>query len=265
MNRYVCIAPILMLIVFLNFSCSNKGFQREGLLYYYSKMVPNPIDTMLRQNQIWFQDSAIIYEMKIFTTTEDHKLSGTVIHKSYNTFKFTYLDLRTLRCQDYYNFSDTALPYCNYFLKPDEWISWKFYAENNKQKVTDSLTLLPDTVMDGHHFKRVKTVNLFPGSDFEFVYWLRCKETENIFHINQVYEKRFPGCKTTRTELIDPHSSSHSIFGYNILHQRLSDEERKIFKKWAKNATQTTLPLLTLDKALKVPIHNPALDGWPTP
>lgn len=211
---------------------------------------PQPSSIHDYEYKIWFKDSCVIYERKMFISSETQYSDTTIINSdTYEVFKYTYLDLRNLHCQDYYNLNDTAKPFCNYFLKPDQIIVWQFYAEKKNQDITEKMIDIGDTVIQHQHFKRIKTVNKYGTSGDEYVFFQNCNNPLNIFHINKTLDEKFPHCPVTRSELIDSNSVVKVSFEFRIVESSLSDGQKKIFLNWGENAKKSYLPLLSYDEA----------------
>jgi hypothetical protein len=161
--------------------------------------------------------------------------------------------LRTMNCQDYSNFSDTALPYKNYHLKPGESPSVVFYGHKKKRNISDSSVNLPDTIIQSKVLKRIKMVHIYDSTSYEYVYYIDCNIKKNIFHINISIDEMFPDCQVTKSELrANLHTNLKNIFEFNMLKQRLSSTEEKIFDKWGKNAILTKLPLVDFLESLNM-------------
>jgi hypothetical protein len=237
-----------------NYSYAQK-FQKEGLVHYYDNLVTRNNTTPIPVNRIWFKDSCIIYERKVINRTEDHTITGVVIKNSYDIYKSSFLDLRTLKCQDYYNLSDTAQPFSNYILKPDDALGWNFYYPF--EKTNDKMIAMPDTIIERQNFKRIRRV--VPNHDNWYeILFLTCNKKKNIFHIYKNFEekleKKYPYCKVTRSELTDLNFSFKRIFQYFIVREKLNSLETKIFNKWILNSATTTLPIISLFEVNKLPI-----------
>ncbi len=252
MNKFLIFNTIFILFFFTSYS--QKRYQKEGLLIHYTNLNSKE----MKENRIWFKDSVIIYEMNVNNSIEYDSDTGRVHKSSYDVYKYTYLDLRTLKCQDYTYFSDTATVVCNYHLKPDEGIGcWDFYSDNSKHNITDNLPLnrIPDTTIDKQNFYRMKVIDTF---GFIFIYYFNCNIKKNIFSFNKLLDNRDPGCIITRIEIIDSKSVfPKTVFEYKIVEEKLNCEENKIFKKWERNASETKLPVNSLKEVSAIPIPMP--------
>jgi hypothetical protein len=200
------------------------------------------------ESKIWFKDSCVIYEVKVITTfTND--IDDSYFKESHDIYKYTYLDLRTLICQDYYNLSDTALPVCNYQVKSGESMNWDFYSKRSMDPAGEFIPL-PDTIFENKSYKRVRFAN--KAFQYEDVFYLDCEPRNNIFHINKTVDELYPNCKVVRLETRgDLKSPLVGIFHPTIVREKLTTQEKEIFKKWGVNAKSTTLPMLTQSEASK--------------
>ena len=101
-----------------------------------------------------------------------------------------------MHAQDYLNLSDTAKPLTNYLVKENESVSWNFYSKTQPyDKFIDSLNQLPDTTLDNLQFKRVYFDIFGEGWHQRVTYYLLLTPYENIFHLSNAIEKRYPGYK----------------------------------------------------------------------
>jgi len=102
---------LLLFLSFLSgsyFSCINKSFLKKGIISYQTYFTDYDIKTELplfntSENRIWFKDNSIIYEIKIIYIDTENDSSGEVEKVSFVTHRYTYLDLNTMRCQDYFH------------------------------------------------------------------------------------------------------------------------------------------------------------------
>jgi hypothetical protein len=240
-----------LFFVFILYSCVNKTYLKRGLISqnrYFTNVTDSTIlpDFDKLESKIWFSDSCVIFEMKVINDSINYAPKGTLRKYSYELFKYSYLDLRTLKCQDYLSFSDTALPINNYFLRDSEVLSWRFYSEKRAQDVNGEITSLSDTIVGNRFFKRVK-IRRFINKDIGYeyhIFYLDCKAKKTIFHINRTIDEQYPKCQIVSSELWNDYNSvNKEVFEINVLKSNLSSKEKKIFNQWGKNAKQTELPL----------------------
>ncbi|MEO6670792.1 MAG: hypothetical protein ABIN36_15035 [Ferruginibacter sp.] len=202
--------------------------------------------------KIWFMDSCVIYEMKVINTVTNHTNRGISEKHSYDLYKFSYLDLRNLNCQDYYHFSDTALPVCSYKLKPIEAVNWNFYAKRPDVDLNGLQQVLSDTIINNISLRRIKFSHSADGYTDEIIYYQDCNTKQNIFHINPSIDELYPNCKIVRSESRGDITSKLTwVFELNMLSENLTTNEKAIFLKWGKNAQSTQLPVISLQESMK--------------
>lgn len=258
MLRIIIFFEALFLLIAHN-SCVNRTYVKEGLVSQY-RYFTNFTDSIILpdfdqlESKIWFEDSCIIYEMKFINDSSNYAPKGQIRKYTYERYKYSYLDLRTLRCQDYANLSDTARPKCNYFLHGDETVNWRFYAEKKLYDLDGEVVPLSDTTIKNKNYKRLKITKFISanfGNEYH-VFYLNCQAKKTIFHINRSLDEKYPKCQIALSEIwSDRNPANKGIFELNVLKTKLSREEKKIFKSWAKNAKATKLPLLTYSQAIK--------------
>ena len=241
-----------------NFSGFKNTFQSEGLIQESTYFINFEDSTQLPytklESNIWFQDSCLIIEMK---KINNHFSNDSLVKSSYDIHKYVYFNLRSMTCQDYLNFNDTALPFTNYHLKNNEGVTGEFYRRKNPKDVSDSVIHLSDTIIQNKVYKRIwmfyKATK--ESNNYEAVYYLDCNTKHNIFQINKTLDESYPNCQVTKRVLrLDLNSPLKMVLEYKLLKTELSANEKEIFKKWRENATETKLPLLTYMEALKISI-----------
>lgn len=247
MKKYIFVIFIVISIIAI--SCSGKYYQKQGIVSWHVYFINVEDSTQLPFNnlesKIWFKDSCVIFEMKELRMTENTTSKGSVVKRSFDLFKYSYLDLRTMKCQDYSNFSDTAMPFNNYQLEQGESPSVVFYANKRKIEISDSSINMTDTTIQNKVLKRIKMVHIYDSTSYEYVYYIDCNIKKNIFHINISIDEMFPGCQVIKSESrANLNTNLKNIFEFNMLKQKLSSTEAKIFDKWQRNAIQTKLPLV---------------------
>lgn len=243
---------------FWNLSCSGKKVMHQGVLsqYRYYLDFDSTSNFMLPNNfesKIWFKDSCVIYEVKMLTGVTNYTETGMERKEGFEFFKYSYLDLRTLRCQDYFHFSDTALPVSNYQLQKSEGINWKFYYEENQNDLAGTRSTLSDTLINGHLYKRVRLVNKGDRGAYTTTYYLEHHTKSNIFHINRALDNAYPDCQVVISEMKnDVNGPMKSVFRIEIVREKLTDRELKVFEKWQQNIETSKLPLLSLDEVNRI-------------
>jgi hypothetical protein len=151
-------------LLLFNCSCSQAVFKSidEGLMYWKIYFIntnpkePAPFEYI--GGKIWFKDSCFILERKSLNSIDTFSQKGNIHSQEYLFYKYTFLDLRNMHCQDYLSLQDTATIFCNYFLNPaqKENLDNRFYGKIIPYFVPDTTFELTDTIIKGENFKRVQ-------------------------------------------------------------------------------------------------------------
>lgn len=99
---------------------------------------------------------------------------------------------------------------------------------------------LPDTVIDGVHYRRLKNEHIRfdndPGADeYSFVGYLRCDKKNLPFALSKKFDERW-GCMLTRIEYQVRGVSPWFLVEIEFQQNELSASEQAIFDTWEKNA-----------------------------
>lgn len=243
------------------FSCANKIFLKQGIISYqtyftdYDSLTRLPLFNT-SENRIWFKDSSVIYEIKIIKIKTDHTPKGTFEKTTFDLLKYTYLDLRTMRCQDYFSLKDTALPLDNYILKPGEGFGWEFFTAKNSNDTIGIRSTLPDTIIDNKVYGRIKIRNHPDTSGYDYEYYLDCNLKNNMFHLNPTLDEMYPKCKVVRYVLKSKDDPFTTIVNTKIISDTLSKVEVAVFTKWGHNAITTKLPVINSKEANKLTLNS---------
>ena len=255
-----------LFLTLLFFTCGYS--QKEGIFKFSTENLPSKYDSsrnlpewlsnMNSFTKIWFKDSCVVYELRIRYETRDQTPQGTIVKKSYPVWRYVYLDLRTMICQDYQHFKDTATPFCNYFIKPEDTLRFlNFFSKKTSLDITQKKILLSDTVINRTIFKRIKVFyKYYPQQNFYTIYYQNCNVPQNIFYFNTTLNKTYPGCKTVIGDFFDSTGNLLIRDKYEILTDKLTLEEKNIFKQWYQNSLKTKLPLLPYEEAIRSCISN---------
>ncbi|MBC7934921.1 MAG: hypothetical protein H7Y86_06140 [Rhizobacter sp.] len=247
MRKIIKLSFLLLLHSF--FSEAQPQLLNKGVLLYQGSVGSNK----LTSDRFWFRDSSVIYEQN-----SDYKVShgDTVIFEGYETYKYTFFDLRTLKCQDYFSFSDTAAVESNYTVESGDAPGWNFYIGHNKKSL-DSMFCLADTIIDKKTYKRIRYSERRPDYDyyFEETYFFVCNiPINNLVNIDKRLEKKLPGCMLQKIDMhqLTPYPMRDSTL---FIPERnyLTKEEEKIFQQWQRNSLETALPVLTIEEVRKKP------------
>ncbi|MFZ1527182.1 MAG: hypothetical protein WAT19_00390 [Ferruginibacter sp.] len=241
---------VLGIIIFIAilYSCKSSRVQRQGIISW-EKYFEN--DSFRKHSQIWFYDSSVILNIKnefSFKAVAAIPVDTLV----YETLKFTYLNLKTRRCQDYYDFSDTAKAYCNYTLSEIEGIDGFFQnvSINPQKKIWSDPKPIADTTIDNIVYKRLRSDYISEGVEGVYAeYYLDCSSRKHIFHWNYSVDRLNKDCTATRMEIYSP-GRKHVQF-FSLTTGKLTKKERKVFKAWIENSKKTNLPLFTLQESMQ--------------
>jgi hypothetical protein len=208
---------------------------------------------------LWYKDSTVVIEHRINYRSEDQTPEGWVIKESYPVARYMFINLRTMLCQEYLNFKDTAKPFCNYQLKVSDTSEFQyFFTPKSSNDTLHGVFPLNDTIVNGINFKRIKI--LYKHYEFEksySLYYLDCRPNESIFYLNKTLSEIYSGCKAYRADFCD--ASGKPIIRTEItnIRNKLNATEENIFKCWTKNAVITTLPLISHSQASRINIPFP--------
>jgi hypothetical protein len=250
---------IVLFLICLLFSIkSYSQYQTEGLVKISDWFI-RMHDTIpaKQETRIWFKDSCVVYEIRANLESSESTSKGTVVKRSSPVWKYAYLDLRNMHCQEYLHFKDTSLPFCNYILKPDEMIGWKFYMPKSSMDTGTGIIPMSDTTIDKKVFKRLNGIWKDPVETLYSISYLDCNAPQNIFYMGKTISEMYPGCKITRSDVFDSDGKLLSRFEFKIIRDKLTEEEESALNQWEKNAKNTTLPLLTQAEARQIAIPNP--------
>lgn len=239
-------------------SPGKKKILRQGVLthqVYFTNVEKTDTLPLVNnfESRIWFKDSCVIYEVKVQWGVNHMMENGISRKDGYDILKYTFLDLRTKKCQDYLNFSDTATPVVNYQLQKSDVVSWQFYYDKDPRDSAGIKSFLPDTLINGVTYRRIRFLNKGDGFAYEKTNYLDCQSKRNIFHINRALDEAYPDCQVVRSDMrTDLNSPLTSVFIARIDREKLTSSELKIFEKWKNNGISTKLPLLRFEEANRV-------------
>jgi hypothetical protein len=242
-----CVTAILLLS-----KCSvTKKIVSEGQIVHKDRMFDSENNEIVMKYQekdlrIWFEDSCVIYEVNRLYIHTDEYDKETWYHK---VDKYTYLDLKTMVFCNYKNFSDTAIMQRRYTIPDSKIVAWNFYRRQSLSDTNNVLAPAPDTVINNVNYKRVKGINVFLDDEkiertSYYTYYMRCDKKNTIFHIDRIFDEKIKDCPATRFDFFVPENTNTISTRYEYVSDTLTKEERKIFKKWAQNAKNSSLPLL---------------------
>jgi hypothetical protein len=210
-----------------------------------------------QETKIWFKDSCVVYEIRANFESSESTPEGTVVKRSSPVWKYAYLDLRNMHCQEYLHFKDTALPFCNYVLKPGEMIGWKFYMPKSPRDTGTGIISMSDTLINNKVFKRLNGIWKDPVETLYNISYLDCNAPKNMFYMAKTISEMYPGCKVTRSDIFDSNGKLLSRFEFEVIRDMLNVQEEALFKQWEENSAKTKLPLLSHSEAEQIMIPNP--------
>lgn len=254
---------ILSLIFFLQYSDCFCQFIHEGLVKVTVKRtITSPSsrnDSLIYQeNKIWFKDSSVIFAIRLYLESRESTAEGTILKKSNPVWRYMYLNLRTMACQDYLSFKDTAAPFCNYRFPLNEPANvWVFFAQKNASDTLHGVFPLNDTIINNTVFKRIKILYKYYDLHKDYgVYYLEKDPKKSIFHMNQTLSDMYPDYNAKKFDFFEP--NGNIIFGSeHIITDKLTSEEECIFKKWESNAKNTKLPIISYSDVYKIILPYP--------
>lgn len=163
----------------------------------------------------------------------------------YETIKYSYFDLRTRRCQDYYELSDTAKPYCNYYVADTMTVGHFFCNDYKlaKRGIWSDPVLISDTTIEGKNYKRARSFFLLDTTNGDYAdYYIDCSLNTGIFYLLNSVDDLCKGCTAVRADNISKPIIHTTRFWFD--RTKLSKKEKLIFKQWEINAKNVNLPLL---------------------
>lgn len=193
----------------------------------------------------WFSDSLVIWEGSHLDIETDS--TGKQTHKSY-VGEYMFCDLRTRSFYEYLNFSDSA-KITDMYLQPDTGNNkrgWNFFADKTNFK-EEILEHIPDTVINGITYKRIRCAEVFDLTDPEHIKlfgkkyfqitigYLRPDLKGLVFSLDKIIEKK-TGYPVVRIDNIAPNNNIYTIAEVKLLSDTLTDEEKRVFKAWYNNA-----------------------------
>ncbi|MEO7444166.1 MAG: hypothetical protein ABIT96_00400 [Ferruginibacter sp.] len=205
-------------------------------------------------DSIWFTRGAIIFEKKVFNSLQ----FDTGLYTGYDPFRYSYYDLNNCKVYDYNNFSDTAQPVCRYNFDKKCLPVYGLVRPVQVDTRRDSVKLLRDTCINSQVFKRLRYLERRPKMEYrrEDIFYFSCSgyRPKNL-NVNGPYEDLFPKCAIIRIDVLTYyHDTLHTGNSfYKTVRTKLSENEEKIFDRWAENAKSSTLPIIPFEDAIKIP------------
>jgi len=233
---------------------------KKGLFHYVSNLGRKDSPYI---HKIWINDSAVIQTAYSFFSCE---INDSIIYEGYDPYKYTYYDLRTKKCQDYFSFSDTAQVECNYLKQAVNGVPYNIFRGLNwegRQRTHN----LKDTILNNKATKVIQLVEERPEYNYRFeenYYFQKNNMKSDAVNLDAVITRLFPDKNLlpeytlVRIDNITYPEKIQLFADYYIARDTLTPEELKVFKQWKKNAMETTLPIISeeeVDKMSSVPIR----------
>jgi hypothetical protein len=256
---------VILLMLFVQSTDTFSQYQKEGLVDFASSWFIDfsnvkTKDSMATQHeQMWFKDSCVIYERRTHLETSEDAKEGTVVKKSFPVWRYIYLDLKTMLCQEYLDFKDTSMPFCSYKIMPTDTMGfWNAFALKKKSDTLHGVFPMMDTIVEKKIFKRVKILYKYYEYEKSYcVYYFDCNAQQNIFHLNRTLSDMYPRCKSSRLDFYDSTNKVIIREERNVIRGKLTALEEAVFKQWHKNLINIKLPLIKVSEAWRIPIRNP--------
>ena len=237
-KTFIC----LLHLAFMLQACGQQDYDKEGIVIlknYYSGYEDSlQLPFVHIENKVWFKDSVVVIERKSIVTLEsENKYSRNTV-----VYKYTLLDLKTMICEDYEHFSDTATLLGRYRLAPGEFFDKGLFLSKKESDVSGDMVDLPDTTINGKQYKRIK-VN-YEG--YHQICYFENQWSSNLFHINRTLNEKYDGYFITKTELKANGIKGSKWFEMFFLQHHLDSNSSKVIDKWIQNSQTVKMPVQTL-------------------
>ena len=227
-----------------------EGLYRINKFWYDDE--GNIVREQEEEQNYLFKDSIIIFDRQIWQSKIGINFDDYPLNR-YAPIGYTYFDLRTGIAQDYYTFSDTAVPINKYTI-PDttDFPIGPFYGSRNDLSTHRDLKKksVRDTSYEGQNYKILECT--YEGSLYKrivkFIY--NCDGlTTNLIKKPESLANCF--CVRRYDADIVPYVKEAPSAVYRIMRPFLMKNEEMIFQKWKENIKVTKLPLSTQFEAWK--------------
>lgn len=217
-------------------TCTNCGSVTFKMRYFNNTTGEFVKSTSDRDLIMWYKDSLTIKEAHhVYFYEGPYKQKSVEVKIDH----YKFMDLRTREIYEYDTFSDTARLIKKCLPNDSNCIgeSWKFF--NTKTIIqTKNLAFIPDTVMNGVVYKRVKSIDTIQtdrGVLQSIVYgYLRCDKKNDIYNIDAQFSKQM-GCPLVRMDIVYiPESYPNGIIEMEFRPGSLTKQELKVFEAWEK-------------------------------
>lgn len=259
---------LTLVIVILIYSCSGSYRSIDGSGYYQHSKVfaAGPIYDSTNLF-LWYYDSSIIYEVKI-----RRNFGAKSTKPADNPVFYQYLDLRTLKVQDYFTLSDSSTPYCSYIVEPlnQPFNYYNLFSFEKDESVIESREIPTDTVVSGKRLKRFKYRTRGKYPELKVFY----TETSLLPDVMQVFQSLNPEMKVEgkivrqETDFLDEDRTvtATEVLSLRLINPVLNSEMKKIFHSWRQNISTLSSQLPKFPAALEscdiVLEIEKRLNGW---
>jgi hypothetical protein len=236
---------IISVLLFTISSCSAQKKCKNCGIVVFKKMFYEPAlkkyvhdEPYGPDTKVWFKDSiAIVKTMGIHAPT----VNGVEIKREVVLMHYTYIDLRKMLFYKYATFSDTAKIVQSYNkVQADTvfWnVNWRFY-EYHDILYTEPLESLPDTIIEGRVFQRIKIINknIKDTTDIKTsIAYFDCERKGTMFQIDKTLSEKI-GCPMVKYYILPSIKYAGAIAGeIEFVTDKLTDAELKVFDAWEKN------------------------------
>lgn len=248
---------LLILTIFISVCCSCEGTRKlsknssEGVskLHSINFFYDSIFDVKDYYYKMWYLDSSVIFQ---FVAVDfDFLPDSNSAPPSLKTLKFIYLDLKNLKCQDYLTFDTSAKATANYKLAPGEFIQNNLFLPLPLPFMKEPMHDMNDTVIENKKYKRIRFDQTNADRHWRTIIYLSDKDSQKLFHLNVLLDKKYSPMRVMRIDWV-LNGELNLLCYYEELNNKLTENEKAIFKRWRINADTTTLPVITYMDALKM-------------
>jgi hypothetical protein len=220
-------------------SCTNCGAVVVKARYFDTatnsyRPFPNEPD-----HKKWYKDSLVIEEIyRIYQYNDPY---GNITWEI-KVEHYKFLDLRSWQIYEYSNFSDTAKMIRKCIIGDSSCIrqGWRFWDKVGFMRTYGTLHDMPDTIINGESFKRVKRLvetEVSRGKTVESSYaYFSIPKKGKLFAFDYPYSQ-IVGYPLVRFEQIyEPFPDLNSYAEVEYLPRTLTAQELKVFAAWERNA-----------------------------
>ncbi|MDB5195756.1 MAG: hypothetical protein JWP88_126 [Flaviaesturariibacter sp.] len=242
--KYANVSVACLLYLF-SFSCCNATetpLNTGSIIFKYrifdSKAQSFKVPDYNGDSRYLYKDSFFIGNIQL-TTIKD--LNGKEVSRNTTISRYVFADLRKRHFYNYKTFSDTASLLKSFMPdhsgKVDD--GWKFFISNSQINKND-MTPLPDTIMYGAVYKRLKGYsndinNEGVANRSERVAYYRCDIKGAPLSLDNDFSRQ-NGCPVLRLEYIQ--KDIHYYVDVEYRPGKFTPEEEKVFSAWENYAKE---------------------------